>query len=249
MFLKIFKPKINSLRFKKKISSALSNFKNVFLVKRNFFKTKTNSKNKFLKKTNYVYNVNINDYSIASNFVILNYIKIQYSNKFLSFCINGEKEIFIKPSFYGFSFTEIYDSSVNYMYDYLKIKKIEEVLYNYNFVFLFKTNSPFFNLSINNNKMKYAASAGTFCLYTNYDSSNNILYIRIPSKKILQTSFNVKAFLGRSANIFAKFYNFTSFKQKNILKKHMPKVRGVAMNAFEHPNGGSSKTKRPLKTP
>ena len=76
-----------------------------------------------------------------------------------------------------------------------------------------------------------------------------MLLIRIPSKKRMLFDQNVMGFLGRSGNVFCKNIFYSSFKQKNLLKKKKQTVRGIAMNPIDHPNGGSSKTKRPLKTP
>jgi ribosomal protein L2 len=119
----------------------------------------------------------------------------------------------------------------------------------YNFVLFFETNSIFFYLHDYFSNKYYAKSAGTFCSILNFNKNSKLFLIKLPSKKKIFFDFFVIGFLGRASNIFNKYTFLSSFKQKQILKKHKPHVRGVCKNPIDHPNGGSSKVKKPFLTP
>ena len=119
----------------------------------------------------------------------------------------------------------------------------------YNSIYCFNINTCFYYLSNENYNFYYASSAGTYCVYTNFNTTTNLCLIKIPSSKKIYVDGMSMAFCGRNANIFSKNLFYSSFKQHFILKKKKQSVRGVAMNPVDHPNGGSSKTKRPLRTP
>lgn len=94
-----------------------------------------------------------------------------------------------------------------------------------------------------------AQSAGTFCklLWTNYE----IMYcaINIPSKQFMKVGIWNKACLGRVSNKLQKRYSYMSAMKAKRKKQNILSVRGVAMNPVDHPNGGRSNTKQPLKNP
>jgi large subunit ribosomal protein L2 len=54
---------------------------------------------------------------------------------------------------------------------------------------------------------------------------------------------------GRVSNRFFKYTRYGSAKASIKKKKKIISVRGVAMNPVDHPNGGRSNTKQPLKNP
>ena len=68
---------------------------------------------------------------------------------------------------------------------------------------------------------------------------------RITSRRlVLVSTFNL-ALLARNDNIFKN-------RQELNMYKHFYRrvtVRGIAKNPVDHPNGGRSNTKQPLKTP
>ena len=119
----------------------------------------------------------------------------------------------------------------------------------YNFLLFFEVNSIFYYLHDYFSNKYFAKSGGTFCSMLNFNKNSKLFLIKLPSKKKMLFDFFVIGFLGRSSNIFSKYVFFSSFKQKNILKKHKSHVRGIAQNPIDHPNGGSSKTKKPFLTP
>lgn len=82
------------------------------------------------------------------------------------------------------------------------------------------------------NKCKYIKSAGTFGTIIN--KNNNLIYIKLPSKKIIKLKYYNFATLGQNNN---KYYNLINKgKIYNIYKKKI--VRGTAKNACDHPHGG-----------
>lgn len=254
MFLKIFKPYTPSTRNKKSITSSLSSLNTHISTQKVFFRHKINGKHKFLTKTNSVYTLNFLKNSLLGSFIIFNWIKVSYTNRFLNFCFFDNNSVVIRPAKYGFSFDKIYTSY--FISPFILNKKrnvdgLSKYYYTnvYNFLFFSNTNTIFFFVCNYFSKKIFAKSPGTFCLYLNFDKNSCLLLLKLPSKsKILFDKF-VIGFFGRNSNIFSKYSFFSSFKQKLKIKKHSVSVRGIAQNPVDHPNGGSSKTKRPLKTP
>lgn len=107
----------------------------------------------------------------------------------------------------------------------------------------------FFNIcSISPRKSLYARAAGTFCKFILRNLERNILKIILPSKKVKLLTINYFATVGRASNIYAyKFRTGKAGVSRNLGIR--PTTRGVAMNAFDHPNGGRTKTNKPEKTP
>jgi len=93
--------------------------------------------------------------------------------------------------------------------------------------------------------LKFSLSFGTFCIVKKTSVLQKLCFVRLPSSKIIAVSVTTKVVLGRNDNIFhnkQRFSNYFSGRQSLG-------VRGVAKNPVDHPNGGRSKTKQPLKTP
>lgn len=111
------------------------------------------------------------------------------------------------------------------------------------------TTFKFFNIChIINKKSIYARSAGSFCIFISKNIERNILKIILPSKKFKKLTLDYFATTGRASNVYSYKIRLTKAGQNRYLGKR-PTVRGVAMNAFDHPNGGRTKTNTPEKTP
>ncbi len=119
----------------------------------------------------------------------------------------------------------------------------------FNFIVFFFQNSIFFFVRDYYSSLIFAKAGGTFCRFLMFNKFGGILLLTLPSKKRFFFDMFVLGFWGRVSNIFHKYCYFSSFKQKKKLKKHRSCVRGIAKNPVDHPNGGSSKTKQPLKNP
>lgn len=101
----------------------------------------------------------------------------------------------------------------------------------------------------NNNKITYAKASGTYCkLKKMKKTKKKLAQIILPSQKTIYLSYQHKAYVGRNTNFTLKQlnegkYGFGFHRTKNI------KVRGVAMNPVDHPNGGRTKTVQPERSP
>lgn len=110
----------------------------------------------------------------------------------------------------------------------------------------------FFNLcSILQKKSLYARAAGTYCRFIFRNTQRHFIRILLPSKKPKNISSSLSTYVatvGRASNIYAyRFVTGKSGVNRNL--GFRPIVRGVAMNAVDHPNGGRTKTNKPEKTP
>jgi large subunit ribosomal protein L2 len=65
----------------------------------------------------------------------------------------------------------------------------------------------------------------------------------------MKVGINNRANLGRVGNKLQKRYSYMSAQKAKTKKQNRISVRGVAMNPVDHPNGGRSNTKQPLKNP
>ena len=73
--------------------------------------------------------------------------------------------------------------------------------------------------------------------------------MRLPSKKLARIDVRNTCRLGRSANIYQNGTRYGN-AQSGLSKRNKTfKVRGIAMNPVDHPNGGRTNTKRPLMNP
>lgn len=254
MFIKFYNSNTPSNRNKKSISSILSsnNFFKQTIVKLQYFKKKIKNNHKNLSNTNCIYKVN-NSKILLGSFLLLNYIKVSYSNSFFGFVKTSDNCIFLKKLCYGFSFLKRYE--INAFDD-----TINEFLHNENYPF-FDRNMKFFHLfnlecsfkvyllNIYKKKYKIAVSAGTFCNILNRDLNTNLCTIKIPSGKILFLDLMSTVYVGRNANIFSKFMVLSKYSNTLKYKNRRPSVRGIAKNPIDHPNGGRSKVKKPFKNP
>ena len=236
MFLKFFKPTINSTRFKKIISSFLANT-NVGINNRSyFFKQKRSNIHKFLSTNNNYRLLDINSTRVNS-FFFFQWFKTSYSNIFYAYCFHSDCSISIKPLNYGFSFQKIENNFFS---------NLPNSSFSTKLIVLLQSNTMLFFVNIKNKF--YATAAGTYCTLLLINLLNNYILILLPSKKQKLVSLSTTGICGRASNIFSKYQFYTSFKQKERSKKHSVSVRGIATNPVDHPNGGRSKVKKPFLT-
>ena len=252
VFLKMYKPTVVSLRNKKKIISIFSSLKTHIKIKRSFFRKKIANNHKFLNNTNSILKLNLIKTNLLGSYFMFNWIKVNYTNTFYGFFLFHNNSITIKPCSYGFSFDKIHKNY--FLTPFLnRNKRIFGEKYKnimgYNFLIFYEINSIFYFVHDFFSNKYFAKSAGTYCLVLNFNKSNKFFLVRLPSKKKIMFDYFVIGFLGRASNIFSKYTFYSSFKEKLLLKKHSPKVRGVAKNPIDHPNGGRSKVKKPFLTP
>ena len=95
-------------------------------------------------------------------------------------------------------------------------------------------------------KTQYIRSAGTFGQLVQKDLKN--CKIRLPSGKIIETSVNAFGTLGIISN---PEHNLICIGKAGInrLIGRRPIVRGIAMNAVDHPHGGQTNGGKPSVTP
>lgn len=110
-------------------------------------------------------------------------------------------------------------------------------------------NTIVFNIEVNLYKGgKYCKAGGTFGEVLVIDDFVNLVLIKLPTGVKVWIHSYCCAVLGRASNIF----NHNSVVGKSGLNRNLnkrPRVRGVAMNAVDHPHGGRSKTNSPEVTP
>lgn len=110
--------------------------------------------------------------------------------------------------------------------------------------------SIFCNITnLSNNKITYAKAGGTYCILKKIKKSKSkLLNIILPSQHTVLLNKMTKVYIGKNTNfriseLTEGKWGFGFYKTKKI------KVRGVAMNPVDHPNGGRTKTVQPEKSP
>lgn len=111
------------------------------------------------------------------------------------------------------------------------------------------TGDQIFNLRLTQYVRFFVAQApGTFCKVLWHDLRKNHTAVKYPSKLFILVKSTDMCLLGRNANIYHK--KTIAGSAKGLFnRKKTNKVRGVAMNPVDHPNGGRANTKQPLKNP
>ena len=94
------------------------------------------------------------------------------------------------------------------------------------------------------NGSKLVRAGGTYAKIINH--TTNYVKILLPSKKIIYLSKYCLASIGRVSNILHKFQIFSKAGIKRNLNIR-PRVKGEAMNAVDHPNGGKTRGGKPTK--
>lgn len=141
-----------------------------------------------------------------------------------------------------------------------------KILYSHdNFRYIFKTFflrgflTYLFKLPINtlccnisnifNNKITFAKSSGTYCkLKKTKKSKKKLLLLELPSNKEIYLTKNTKVYVGKNQNFKKNELVEGKWGSSFSIKKNI-KVRGVAMNPVDHPNGGRTKTVQPERSP
>lgn len=99
--------------------------------------------------------------------------------------------------------------------------------------------------SIKNN---YAVSSGTFCFIFKKDKTSNSFFLFLPSGSLKKFPLNTIVTLGKNFNFNSDKWNYGKAGLSRLYN-NKSKVRGVAMNPVDHPNGGRSKTFTPELSP
>lgn len=253
MFLKNYKPKTPSLRFKKNIYKM-----SPFIEKNNKFFLKNNNKSGRSKnggiilrhRGGNIYNkyisVNYNRNCLVSLGLILtlNYIDknscfiglVKYSTGSLSY-IKLSNGLFIG------NYTKSLDRPIRLSFN------CKNILGCFIILKLSPKKSIFSNIiSINWDKSKYAKSAGTYLSIFKKIKELNMFILNLPTGVKKHFSGNSKAVLGRNSNFLNKFICIGK-AGINRNKGYKSSVRGVAMNPVDHPHGGRTKTNQPEMSP
>ena len=156
--------------------------------------------------------------------------------------------------------------NINYILPGIEFVNIGKILYRFHNIelnikkFFFKgfivylhlipINIIFSNITnIINTKITYSKSSGTYCKQkkTKKEKKKLILVI-LPSNSSIYLSKNNKAYIGKNENFNSN--KLIEGSWGHSLKKYKKiKVRGVAMNPVDHPNGGRAKTVQPERSP
>ena len=172
---------------------------------------------------------------------------------------------YVKKPFKKFIFCQTIDNFEFVLpgIDYVNVGKI---IYNYNFhndlrnkfffkgfityLYMIPITVIFSNLSNNiSNKITYAKSSGTFCKTKKTKKlKKKLLSVFLPSQKEIIINKMSLAYIGKNVNfkvneLVEGKWGFSFYNKKKI------KVRGVAMNPVDHPNGGRTKTVQPERSP
>ena len=103
--------------------------------------------------------------------------------------------------------------------------------------------------NLTNSKLTYSKSSGTFCKTKKAKKTKHkLILVVLPSKTEIYLNKTNKAYLGKNTNykvnkLVEGKWGFGFKNNKKI------KVRGVAMNPVDHPNGGRAKTVQPERSP
>nr|YP_740767.1 ribosomal protein L2 [Tetrahymena paravorax]ABI51676.1 ribosomal protein L2 [Tetrahymena paravorax] len=251
MFLKNFKAKTPSLRFKKNIYKLSPFFKknNKLTITFNNKSGRNNSGSIVVRhRGGYIFN----------NKNIINYNRIQLTNLSIITSISyfDKNSCFlglIKYSTGSISYIKL--ANGNFIGDYIKSydKPINFSFNTKNLLgcFIILKLAPkycVFSNIIQNNISKYAKSAGTYLNIVKKIKELNIFILKLPTGEKKYFSGLTTAIIGRNSNHLNKF---TCIGKAGInrLKGFRPTVRGVAMNPVDHPHGGRTKTNQPEMSP
>lgn len=253
IFLKKYKPKTPSLRFKKDVFK----FKSLFSYQSDFFfkvknKSGRNDKGKVILKTrckNYYNNITIlnNNRNLKVNLGLV--IKINFINK--NSCFIGLIKYydgslsFIKLT--GGLFIGNITQSIDPFFNKL-LNNVTMLGCSINLCMLPKY--AFFSNIIFNSKKRpvYGNSAGTYLTIYKFFNDTNIFLIKLPTGALKYVSGNSNILIGRNSNFLHKF-SYIGKAGTNIKRGFKSNVRGVAMNPVDHPHGGRTKTNQPEMSP
>lgn len=226
-----YKYKFKTLTFSKKWNSGRNDSGKII------FKTRSS----LLKKiTNYKINYSLRYLKLGT---ILSFNFIPFKNKVLSliFFSNGAISYYLTSEFFKlFSYT-FYNKYKKF--NKFKIKKTNLMLFQIKKLTFISHLELLPGLGA-----QYCLSSGTKSKIIKFDESDHSVLVQLPSglKKIF--SYYSFVLLGRiSINLHFKCYNTKSGYWRSFGRKSV--VRGVAMNAVDHPNGGRTKSLKYPRTP
>lgn len=100
-----------------------------------------------------------------------------------------------------------------------------------------------------NNKLTFAKASGTYCTTKKTKKTKKkLIQVILPSTQEILLSKLCIAYIGQNTNL--KLHELVEGKCGfSFYKKKKIKVRGVAMNPVDHPNGGRTKTVQPERSP
>lgn len=246
LLLKNFKKIIPSYRHKTEVSI----FDNTFYFLNNKKYTKYIKKKNLIKRKKKFYNNKL----IKINSQLLNYNNLICKNFFYDF--KPYKKIIKCQTIYNINYNipGLDKLNIGVIIGLQKnlIKNITKIFFKGLFIFLdlIPYNVSFCNVTnFMDNKLTFSKSSGTFCKKKQIKKiKKKLLLIILPSSQEIFLNKNCKAYIGENQNfninklVEGKF-GFSFHKQKKI------KVRGVAMNPVDHPNGGRAKTVQPERSP
>jgi len=101
-----------------------------------------------------------------------------------------------------------------------------------------------YNIEINpGDGGKLVRASGSSAYIVSHDKSSGVTYIRLPSKKTVAINSNSRASIGRVAGGGRKdkamVHAGQRYHAKKAINKIYPRVKGVSMNAVDHPHGGA----------
>lgn len=98
-----------------------------------------------------------------------------------------------------------------------------------------------------NLKNTYSKAPGSNSVKKKYLKKSKLIYINLPSKTLILLSENTLALFGKTFSNNNK--SVAGGFGNNITRLKKVKVRGVAKNPVDHPNGGRTKAKQPELSP
>lgn len=174
---------------------------------------------------------------------IISFYQVNKQKKIYVLLVSSIGAYFIKPLAWGVYFKEI-----NLPTSYYNLFSTPLPL-GYSFFINPKVFSCYFyNLILK--KKVVASSPGAYSNFIFFDLSANLYFLKLPSGMIITTNDNCYVYVGRNSNIYnnkiVRGGFFSKFWPKN---SQYISTRGVSMNPVDHPNGGRTRVKTPLKTP
>ncbi len=206
--------------------------KNLIKRKKSFYNTKlVNINQAIFKKTNITCKTFFYDFKPYKKYI---YCQTQFN---LNYIIPGIESVNIGKTIFSFD-----------VFKYYPLKFFFKGLICY--LSIIPYNISFCNITnFLNQKITFAKSGGTFCkIKKTKKNKKKLILIILPSKQEIFLNKTCKAYIGKNQNFRINSltegkFGFSFHKKKNI------KVRGVAMNPVDHPNGGRAKTVQPERSP
>lgn len=136
---------------------------------------------------------------------------------------------------------------LNYALNKLK-KNIQNYIGHFIELRLIPINSIVSNIyNKTNNKITYSKSPGCNSIKKKYVKKSKLIYVKLPSTKVIILSENTFALFSKT---FSKNNKSTAGGWGNVINRlKKVNVRGVAKNPVDHPNGGRTKSKQPEMSP